>query len=54
MRNLIHILRFRFSDEDVEYLNLAKQKGIKPSDFVRVAIREKAERDLDISKECPF
>lgn len=54
MRNLTKIHRIRFSERELSIKNLCKEKGIKFSDFIREAIREKAERELNYVIEIPF
>lgn len=44
MRNLKHIYRLRISDYELEILEICKEKKIKPADFIRSAILEKAEK----------
>ena len=61
---LIHSYRIRLSSNDLLLLNELKKYRIKPTTFVRKAIREKIERELPniiedetkrINKEyCPF
>ena len=51
MKTFKKILRFRFPDDVVEVLNRMKRK----SEYVRLAIREKMQRDgLIIEDKLPF
>lgn len=51
MKTLKKILRFRLPDDIVEVLNKKKRK----SEYVRIAIREKMERDGLLKEEkLPF
>ena len=43
---LTNSYRIRLSDEDLQLLNELKKLRIKPTTFVRNAIREKIEREL--------
>lgn len=54
MRNLNKIYRIRLSDFELEILNLCKEKKIKPSNFIREAVLEKAERDFGLKVVVPF
>jgi hypothetical protein len=54
MRNLNKIYRIRLSDFELEILRTCKERKIKPSEFVREAIRDKAERDLGLKIDIPY
>jgi hypothetical protein len=54
MRNLNKIYRIRLSDFELEIHKICKERKIKPSNFMREAMREKAERDLDFKMDIPF
>lgn len=54
MRNLNRIYRIRLSDFEFGILAKCKINKIKPSNFIREAIMEKAERDLGIKIIVPF
>ena len=64
MRQLTHIQRFRFTQNDMLLFAELKKNRVNISSFVRKAIREKIERDLPkmIEEEnkrnekinCPF
>ena len=54
MRNLNKIYRIRLSDFKLAIFELAKNNKIKPSDFIRQAIAEKAQKDFNHSYLCPF
>ena len=61
---LTHSYRIRLNDADLALLNELKKLRIKPTTFIRIAIREKTERELPkiienerkrIDKiKCPF
>ena len=61
---LTHSYRIRLNDADLALLNELKKLRIKPTTFIRIAIREKIERELPkiienerkrIDKiKCPF
>lgn len=61
---LIHSYRIRLSNNDILILNELKKLRIKPTTFIRKAMREKIERELPklieaetnrMNKEyCPF
>lgn len=48
---LIHSYRIRLNDSDLALLNELKKLRVKPTTFIRNAIREKTERDLPKLKE---
>ena len=62
--NLTKIQTIRFSEDDLKLLNELKKYKIKPHAFIRIALREKLNKDLPEiikrekylkSKEyCPF
>lgn len=61
MNQLTEIQTIRFSKEDVKLLNRLKELKIKQTAFIRIALREKIQRDLPkiLKKEnnkeyCPF
>lgn len=65
MKQYTKVQRIRFSEEQVKSLVILKEKyRIKPSSFIRQAIKEKIQRDLPgiikqiergkQNKECPF
>ena len=43
---LIHSYRIRLNDSDLALLNELKKLRVKPTTFIRNAIREKTEREL--------
>lgn len=64
MAQLTEIQMIRFSKEDIQLLNRLRELKVKPHKFIRIALREKLQRDLSVlikeeeklkSKEyCPF
>lgn len=46
MRQLTNIQRLRFSDEDMELIRKLRELKIKPTTFIRIAFREKIQREL--------
>jgi hypothetical protein len=54
MRKLSHIYRLRLSDFELEILKTCKENKIKPADFIREAIKQKAEKDFDMKIIVPF
>lgn len=54
MRNLNKMYRIRLSDFELEILKMCKEHKIKPSEFVREAIRDKAERDFELKMDIPY
>jgi hypothetical protein len=42
------------SDFELEILKMCKERKIKPSDFMREAIRDKAERDFRLKIDIPY
>lgn len=64
MKQLTEIQTIRFSKKDIEIMEDLKKMRIKPDEFLRIAFREKVQRDLKElimreqyrnSKEyCPF
>ena len=54
MKKFKHIYRLRISDFELEILEICKKNKIKPADFIRVSMLEKAEKDFKNFNECPF
>jgi hypothetical protein len=64
MKRLTKIQTIRFTEEDIKLMNELEKYHIKPDQFLRLAFREKIQRDLPIiikeeekrkSKDfCPF
>lgn len=46
MKQLTNIQRLRFSDDDIKLIAELKRLRIKPTTFIRIAFREKIEREL--------
>ena len=54
MRNLNKIYRVRLSDFELQIFKMCKEHEIKPSDFIREAIKEKAVQDLGLKIVITF
>ena len=54
MINLNKIYRVRLSDFELQIFKMCKEHEIKPSDFIREAIKEKAVQDLGLKIVITF
>jgi len=51
MKHLTNIQRIRFSDDDIKLISELKRLKIKPTIFIRVAFREKIQREMKLLLE---
>ena len=54
MKNLNKIYRVWLSDFELQIYKMCKEREIKPSDFIREAIKEKAVQDLGLKVVITF